>query len=77
MRRSHRTTDGGLISLPLSLIIICTQSWGNELFSALKAAGGTAYSNYAVGYNNVDVPAATRNGIPVGNTPGEALQPYP
>ena len=47
-----------------------TEKWGEELFSALKAAGGTAYSNYAVGYDNVDVPAATKNGIPVGNTPG-------
>ncbi|MFJ5957355.1 2-hydroxyacid dehydrogenase [Paenarthrobacter sp. NPDC092416] len=27
-------------------------------------------SNYAVGYNNVDVDAATRHGILVGNTPG-------
>ena len=28
------------------------------------------FSNYAVGYNNVDVSAATKHGIPVGNTPG-------
>jgi len=28
------------------------------------------FSNYAVGYNNVDVNAATKHGIPVGNTPG-------
>jgi glyoxylate reductase len=27
-------------------------------------------SNYAVGYDNVDIPAATVRGIPVGNTPG-------
>ncbi len=27
-------------------------------------------SNFAVGYDNVDVPEATRRGIPVGNTPG-------
>ena len=47
-----------------------TEKWGEELFSALKAAGGKAYSNYAVGYDNVDVPVATKNGIPVGNTPG-------
>jgi hydroxypyruvate reductase 1 len=40
------------------------------MFAALKKAGGTAYSNYAVGYNNVDVDAATGHGIPVGNTPG-------
>lgn len=47
-----------------------TEDWSSELFGALKAAGGKAYSNYAVGYNNVIVPDATKNGIPVGNTPG-------
>ncbi len=47
-----------------------TEVWGDRLFSALKKAGGTVYSNYAVGYNNVDVDAATRHGICVGNTPG-------
>ncbi len=47
-----------------------TEPWGETLFDALKAAGGVAYSNYAVGYNNVDLDAATRAGIPVGNTPG-------
>jgi hydroxypyruvate reductase 1 len=47
-----------------------TEEWGDELFAAFKAAGGKAYSNYAVGYNNVDIAAATRHGIPVGNTPG-------
>jgi lactate dehydrogenase-like 2-hydroxyacid dehydrogenase len=36
----------------------------------LKQAGGVGYSNYAVGYNNVKVPEATKRGIPVGNTPG-------
>eukprot|EP01026_Neomeris_dumetosa_P053841 TRINITY_DN4818_c0_g1_i7.p1 TRINITY_DN4818_c0_g1~~TRINITY_DN4818_c0_g1_i7.p1 ORF type:complete len:398 (-),score=64.05 TRINITY_DN4818_c0_g1_i7:60-1253(-) len=47
-----------------------TEDWGDQLFGALKAANGRAYSNYAVGYNNVDVAAATKHGIPVGNTPG-------
>lgn len=47
-----------------------TESWGESLFGALAAAGGRAYSNYAVGYNNVDLAAAARHGIPVGNTPG-------
>jgi hydroxypyruvate reductase 1 len=47
-----------------------TEDWGDELFDALKSAGATAYSNYAVGFNNVDVDAATRYNIPVGNTPG-------
>src|SRR5262249_51735891 len=27
-------------------------------------------SNFAVGFNNIDVPAATRRGVAVGNTPG-------
>lgn len=47
-----------------------TEDWGEELFSTLKNAGGTVYSNYAVGFNNVDVEAATRYKISVGNTPG-------
>ena len=47
-----------------------TEDWSETLFAALKAAGGSAYSNYAVGYNNVNVDVATAHGIPVGNTPG-------
>ena len=47
-----------------------TEDWSEVLFSTLKAAGGEAYSNYAVGYNNVDVDVATKYGLPVGNTPG-------
>ena len=47
-----------------------TEDWGEESFAALKAVGGRVYSNYAVGFNNVDVKAATKYGIPVGNTPG-------
>ena len=42
-----------------------TEDWGDELFGALKTAGGTAYSNVAVGFNNVDIDAATNHGIPV------------
>lgn len=47
-----------------------TEDWNERLFTALHAAGGKAFSNVAVGYNNVDVQAATRLGIAVGNTPG-------
>jgi glyoxylate reductase len=36
----------------------------------LAVAQLTGISNYAVGYDNIDVPAATRNNIVVGNTPG-------
>ncbi|KAJ0969924.1 hypothetical protein J5N97_022801 [Dioscorea zingiberensis] len=46
-----------------------TEDWGEVLFSALKRAGGTAFSNMAVGYNNVDVSAANKYGVAVGNTP--------
>ncbi|WOL16791.1 glycerate dehydrogenase [Canna indica] len=47
-----------------------TEDWGEVLFSALKRAGGTAFSNMAVGYNNVDINAANKHGVAVGNTPG-------
>ena len=47
-----------------------TERWGDALFEALQQAGGRVYSNYAVGYDNVDLVAATRRGIAVGNTPG-------
>jgi len=47
-----------------------TEDWSDDLFRALKTAGGKAFSTYAVGYNNVNVPDATKHGIPVGNTPG-------
>ncbi|CAM8910921.1 unnamed protein product [Rhodiola kirilowii] len=47
-----------------------TEDWGETLFAALSKAGGTAFSNMAVGYNNVDVNAANKYGIAVGNTPG-------
>jgi hydroxypyruvate reductase 1 len=47
-----------------------TEDWSETLYAALKAAGGKAYSNYAVGYNNVKVDVASTHGIPVGNTPG-------
>ena len=47
-----------------------TESWGEEMFAALAKAGARVYSNYAVGFDNVDLEAATRHGIAVGNTPG-------
>ena len=49
-----------------------TEKWDATLFGALRAAGGTAYSNYAVGYDNVNVADATAAGVAVGNTPGAA-----
>ena len=53
--------------VPITLQL--TEDWGEELFSALSRAGGKAFSNMAVGYNNVDVNAATKYGVAVGNTP--------
>jgi hydroxypyruvate reductase 1 len=47
-----------------------TEPWSGAPLRALRDAGGVVYSQYAVGYDNVDVPAATRLGLPVGNTPG-------
>lgn len=46
-----------------------TEDWGETLFAALSRAGGKAFSNMAVGYNNVDVNAANKYGVAVGNTP--------
>ena len=44
------------------------EDWRDTLFGALKEAGGHAYNNMAVNYNNIDVEAVTRYGIAVGNT---------
>ncbi|MBN1867166.1 D-glycerate dehydrogenase [Candidatus Sumerlaeota bacterium] len=40
--------------------------------AVMEAAGPQCkgFANYAVGYNNIDVAAATRRGLPVSNTPG-------
>jgi glyoxylate reductase len=51
------------------LLTMLTEKIDAELFDAagpqLKVV-----SNFAVGFNNIDVPEATRRGIRVGNTPG-------
>ncbi len=47
-----------------------TERWDEPMLGRLAGAGGRVYSNYAVGYNNVDTEAATRLGIVVTNTPG-------
>jgi glyoxylate reductase len=51
------------------LLSLLTDRVDDEL---LDAAGPQlkVISNYAVGFDNIDVPACTRRGIPVGNTPG-------
>jgi glyoxylate reductase len=45
-----------------------TERVDEELFAAAPVL--RAVANYAVGYDNVDLAAATARGIPVGNTPG-------
>ena len=50
-----------------------TEDWSDVLFGRLKAAGGSSFSNYAVGYNNVNVADATKHGVAVGNTPGAVI----
>lgn len=50
-------------------VLQLTEDWGETLFAALSRAGGKAFSNMAVGYNNVDVNAANKYGVAVGNTP--------
>jgi glyoxylate reductase len=51
------------------LLSLLTDQVDGELMDAAGPAL-KVISNFAVGYDNVDVPAATARGIPVGNTPG-------
>ena len=50
------------------LLSLLTDKVDAELFS--KAPKLRVVSNYAVGFDNIDIPEATRRGIIVGNTPG-------
>jgi hydroxypyruvate reductase 1 len=47
-----------------------TERWDAALLTTLQRAGGRVLSNYAVGYDNVELAAATDLGLAVGNTPG-------
>lgn len=51
------------------LLALLTDGVDAEVMDA-AGPGLRVISNYAVGYDNVDVAAATARGIPVGNTPG-------
>jgi D-3-phosphoglycerate dehydrogenase len=51
------------------LLSLLTEKVDAELLDA-AGPGLKVVSNYAVGYDNIDVPEATARGIPVGNTPG-------
>lgn len=50
------------------LLSLLTEPIGPELLDAAPKL--KVVSNYAVGFNNIDVPACTERGIAVGNTPG-------
>jgi lactate dehydrogenase-like 2-hydroxyacid dehydrogenase len=51
------------------VLTLLTDRVDDEFLDAV-GPGLRVVSNYAVGFDNVDVPACTRRGIPVGNTPG-------
>jgi glyoxylate reductase len=50
------------------ILCLLTDTIDNEV---MEAAGAQlkVISNHAIGYDNIDIPAATQRGIPVGNTP--------
>lgn len=50
------------------LVSLLTDKIDPELLDAAPRL--KVVSNYAVGFNNIDIPAATERGIAVGNTPG-------
>jgi len=50
------------------LLCLLTDTIDDEIMNANPSLKGI--SNYAVGYNNIDVKAATKRGLPVCNTPG-------
>ncbi|OGO28398.1 MAG: D-glycerate dehydrogenase [Chloroflexi bacterium RBG_16_54_18] len=51
------------------LLCLLTDQVDAEVMDA-AGNGLRVISNHAVGFDNIDVPEATRRGIPVGNTPG-------
>lgn len=51
------------------LLSLLTDRIDSEVMDA-AGPGLKVISNHAVGFDNIDVPAATARGIPVGNTPG-------
>src|SRR5688500_8181245 len=51
------------------LLSLLTDRVDDELLDA-AGPGLKVVSNFAVGFDNLDVPALTRRGIPAGNTPG-------
>lgn len=58
----------GKVKDKVGLLSLLTDKVDAELMDA--APNLKVISNYAVGYDNIDVEAATQRGLPVGNTPG-------
>lgn len=56
------------LSLADGLVSMLTEQIDKEAFNAMTKL--KVVSNYAVGYDNIDLEAATEAKIPVGNTPG-------
>lgn len=50
------------------ILCLLTDRIDAEVFDAAQNAKG--FANYAVGYDNIDIPEATKRGIPISNTPG-------
>ncbi|MDY0094132.1 MAG: D-glycerate dehydrogenase [Candidatus Vecturithrix sp.] len=50
------------------ILCLLTDKIDAEVFDAVQGVKGVA--NYAVGYDNIDVPEASKRSIPVSNTPG-------
>ncbi|KGK87122.1 glyoxylate reductase [Desulfosporosinus sp. HMP52] len=51
-----------------AVLSLLTDPIDAEVMDAAK--GAKIFANYAVGFNNIDIPAATERGIMVSNTPG-------
>src|SRR5450755_1199926 len=60
IREKIKTCDG--------LVALLTDKIDGPLLDAAPKL--KVVSNFAVGFNNVDVPAATARGVSIGNTPG-------
>jgi glyoxylate reductase len=50
------------------VLCLLTDRIDGEVMETARAAKG--FANFAVGFDNIDVPEATRRGLPVSNTPG-------
>ena len=55
-----------------AVLCLLTDPIDAEVMDASK--GVKIFANYAVGFNNIDIPAATERGIMVSNTPGVLKQ---